>query len=813
MTIKRISVTLFLLSFFMLFAIFAQAQQIGLLDNRDLSSINIDTYSDNDMSAFLSKIRTMGVSESTALDLLRSKGLPETELLKLKKRLGIKEANDNTKQSSTLKSSDSRHVYDSATAASKMEQSDKDMSIFGADLFSKNSLVFEPNLRIATPSSYVLGPDDEIVVHVYGYSEMKYNLEVNENGEIYIPNVGPMNVNGLTLQAANNKIKARLAATIYHAIATGQTKVQTTISKIRSIRVTVIGQAYKPGTYTISSLTTLYNLLYLCGGPSNMGSYRKIEVIRDNKVERVSDLYEFMVSGQQKGNILLKEGDVIRIPYYANRIRVSGNVKRTGKYEMLDEETFSNVLEFCGGFNELAYTNEITVSRIGERERKVLNISAAVFGTFKTKSGDEFFINRLQDKLNDKVSVSGSIHRPGDYEAGQRLTLKALIEQAGGVSDDAYRSRVNVFRSEKDKPLSILAFNLDSVMNGLVEVKLKRKDSVHIYSQFDFKDKQFVTIQGKVRIAGLVTWRSNFTLRDLLLESGGVSESGDSSNIEISRRKKAADFSEIQYKETETYIIDISDSFSDFQLQPYDIVTVKVIPGVISQRTVVVMGDVQVPGKYNLQKSGDRISDIIRRVGGFRPSADSSSLTIRRTRKSSMTIEEREVLFERLLNIQLDSITSNQQLKNELYNGYDMITVDLKDVIHNPSHSENLILEDGDILSIDKDNKLVKVSGEVFYPAIIPLRAHKSVRYYIKQSGGFMTSSRKSKTMVIYPNGKVKSVHTFLGFRRYPRVNGRAEIFVPQKNMENKNKMGTGEWALLVSALGILSNVIINALK
>jgi protein involved in polysaccharide export with SLBB domain len=795
----------------MLFAFLTHAQQISLLDNRDLSNINIDMYSDNDINAFQSKLSSMGVSESSAFELLRSKGLPELEIGKLKKRIGMKDGGVMGKKSSV--STEPNSSYDSTNAAMEMEYSDKDMSIFGAELFSKNSLVFEPNLRIATPSSYVLGPDDEIVVNVYGFSEMKYNLEVNENGDVYIPNVGPLNVNGLTLQAANNKIKSKLSATIYRAISSGQTKVQTTIAKIRSIRVTIIGQAYKPGTYTVSSLTTLYNLLYLCGGPSNMGSYRKIEVIRDNKIERVSDLYEFMVSGQQKGNILLQEGDVIRIPYYVNRVRVTGNVKRIGKYEMLEEEPFSKLLEFCGGFNDLAYTKEITVSRIGERERKVINVPSIVFESFKTKSGDEFFINRLHDKLNDKVSITGSIHRPGDYEASMGLTLKSLLEQAGGISDDAYRNRVNVFRTEKDKPFSILAFNLDSVMNGLTEVKLKRKDSIHIYSQFDFKDKQFVSIQGKVRKSGLIPWRSNLTVRDLLLESGGVSELGDSTNIEISRRKKSTDFSEVHYNETDTYIIDISDSLSDLQLLPFDIVTVKLIPGLINQRTVVVMGDVQVPGKYNLQKSGDRISDIIRRVGGFRPSADSTSLTIRRTRKSSMTIQEREMLFERLLNIHIDSISSNQQLKNELYNGYDLITVDLKDVLNKPSHSENLILEDGDILSIDKDNKLVKVSGEVFYPAIIPLRSRKSVRYYIKQSGGFMSSSRKSKTMVIYHNGKVKSVHTFLGFRKYPRVNGRAEIFVPQKNMENKNKMGTGEWALLVSALGILSNVIINALK
>jgi protein involved in polysaccharide export with SLBB domain len=812
MTIQKMSVKLLVFTAFLFFSQVLQAQQNSLWEIRDLSTVKIDNYSDNDIAIFKTKIEGMRIEEDAAYEILKSKGLPQSEVAKLKMRMQ-KKGNKQAQYSSTIEQKDRQSNADNDSASLKMEESNKDMSIFGAELFSKNSLVFEPNLRIATPSSYVLGPDDEIVVHVYGYSEMKYNLEVNENGEIYIPNVGPLAVSGLTIQAANNKIKNKLAGTIYRAIATGQTKVQTNITKIRSIRVTVIGEAYKPGTYTVSSLTSLYNVLYLCGGPSNMGSYRSIELIRGGQVERTADLYDFLVKGQQKGNVLLQEGDVIRIPYYVNRVRITGNVKRTGKYEMLENETFNKLLEYCGGFNELAFRKSVTVARIGERERKVINVSADNFSQFKAQSGDDFFVNRLQDKLSDKVSVTGAVHRPGDYEAEEGLTLKALIEKAGGLSDDAYRSRVNVFRNEKGRTFSILAFDLDSVLNNQIIIGLKKSDSVHIYSLTDFKDRQFVSVQGNVRTSGLVTWRLHITVRDVLLESGGISEMGDSTSIEISRRKKIADFSQLQYNETETFLVNISSPGQDLELMPFDIVTVKVKPGVINQRTVVVLGDVKIPGKYNLQKSADRISDIIQRVGGFRPSADSSSLTIRRTRKSSMTLQEREMLFERLLNIDIDSMSTNQQLKNELYNGYDLITVDLGDILLNPSHAENLMLEDGDILSIDKNTKVVKVSGEVFFPTIIPMREHRSARYYIKQAGGFMSSSRKSKTLVIYPNGKVRSVHSFLGFRKFPRVTGRAEIFVPQKNMDNKNKMGTGEWALLVSALGILSNVIINAIK
>jgi protein involved in polysaccharide export with SLBB domain len=270
---------------------------------------------------------------------------------------------------------ESDRSYSGSTSTTPMEIADKDLSVFGSELFLKSSLVFEPNIRIATPSSYVVGPDDELVVNVFGYSEMRYNLDVNENGEVYIPAVGPIYVNGLTMEQATEKIKSKLSSTIYRAISTGQTRVQIKLGKIRSIRVTVIGEAYKPGTYTVSSLTTLYNILYLCGGPSNLGSYRQIEVIRGNKLVKKADLYDFLCKGLQKDNILLQEGDVVRIPYYDNRVNILGCVKRTGKYEMLSGENIENLLSYSGGFNEMAYRAEMVVTRLAEKERKCKSLS------------------------------------------------------------------------------------------------------------------------------------------------------------------------------------------------------------------------------------------------------------------------------------------------------------------------------------------------------------------------------------------------------------------------------------------------------
>jgi protein involved in polysaccharide export with SLBB domain len=789
--------------------------QTSLFETTDLSNTNTDLYSDEDLIVFYNKIVSLNIGEQQGYQLLKQKGLPDSEILKLKTRLG--NINTGRKNNNAIDPvSGNNRTYDSTGAEAPMENINKDLSVFGSELFVKNSLVFEPNLRIATPSSYILGPDDEIVVSVYGFSEQKYNLRVNAEGDIYIPNVGPLFVSGLSIEAATQKIKSKLASTIYRAISSGQTKVQVSLGKIRSIRVTVIGQAHKPGTYTISSLTTLYNLLYLCGGPDNMGSFRNIELIRGNEVKRTADLYAFLVQGNQKDNILLQEGDVVRIPYYKTQVKLSGEVKRQGKYELLENETFANLLQYSGGFNDFAYKAAVSLIRITDKEKKIVDLKATDYTGFKANAGDEYFIGRLQDKISNRIAVTGSVLRPGNYELTEGLTLKSLIDKAGGVTEDAFTERISIFRYNRNKMPSVVSVNLDSAIIYGSDLSLLKDDSVSVHSIFDFSDNQYVRIEGNVRQPGIMRWRENLSLQDVLLNAGGVNDFGDSSSIEISRRIRNADVTSLNYTETDNFVVSVSPKNNlsqDVKLRPFDIITVKNLPGLVTQRTVMVLGDVIIPGKYSLQKSGDKISDIIKRVGGFRASADSSSITIRRSIRSNLSTSERENLFQRLLNVDSDSLASNQRLRNELYKNYDLISVNLTAAIASPAGSENLVLEDGDVLTIDKNNNLVKVSGEVYYPTIIPAKPGKNARYYIDQAGSFMPSARKSGAFVIYPDGKAKSVKSFLWFKSYPRVTPRSEVFVPQKNNSNRGKIGIGEMALLVSALGIVANVIITTVK
>jgi protein involved in polysaccharide export with SLBB domain len=802
--------------FTLLFCSTGLRAQNSLFDTNDLSNVKIDNYSDDELISFYNKAIESGISELQLYKMASNRGLAESEVIKLKKRLQFINPGKrfSSKENSKEQDTDEAHSYDTSEQKPQLQKFKNDSTIFGSELFTTASLVFEPNLRIPAPAGYILGPDDEIYVSVYGFSEKEYKLTVNELGDIYIPNVGPININGLSIEQASDKIKSKLASTIYRAINTGKTKVQISLGKIRSIRVTVIGQAKKAGTYTVSSLTTLYNILYLCGGPSPMGSYRNIEIIRGNQVKRTADLYEFLVNGTQKDNIILQEGDVIRIPYYKSRVTLSGHVKREGKFEMLENETFNDLLKYCGGFTDNAFRGTVTVVRITDTERKIIDLNADHFNTFKVNGSDKYVVGKLQDEFGNRIVVSGSVLRPGQYELTPELTIKSLIEKAGGLTRDAYTKRISVFRYLNNKMPTMVAVDLDSATNFNKDIRLVKDDSVAIHSIFEFNDSSYVSVEGNVRKPGVIRWRENMSLRDLLLTVGGISEFGDSSTIELSRRLRNANVDKTNHNESRIFTINLADQNShpeDVVLQPYDIIIVKTLPGYSAQRTVLILGDVKSPGRYGLQKSGDKIGDLINRVGGFKASADSSSITIRRNIKSSLTIVEREKLFQRILNINPDSLSLHPRLRDELYKSYDLISINLNNALSNPNNSENLVLEDGDVLTVDRSSNLVKISGEVYNPTIIPYKANRSLKYYVNEAGNFTPYARKTGALVIHPDGKAASVRHFLFFKSYPSVTPRSEIFVPQKVKTNRARLGVGELALIVSALGIVANVLINS--
>lgn len=804
--------------YFISIAANAQANSLAL---QNLSTVNIDEISDLEIKSYLLKASENGLTVQNMYRILEEKGLPASELTKLKERISslqnanINQPNTTSKEITNKEKDKVDRSENKEVTKVPMQKNQGDLSIFGAELFTSNSLVFEPNLRIATPVGYIIGPDDELIVNVFGYSEKTYNLTVNAEGNIYIPQVGPFYVNGLSIEQASAKIKNKLAATIYKAINSGGTRVQISLGKIKSIRVTVIGQAKKPGTYTISSLTSLFNLLYLCGGPTDLGSYRKIELISGNELKRTIDLYGFLLKGDQRDNVLLSEGDVIRIPYYSTRVILHGNVKLPGKFELVNGETFNDVLLFCGGFTDDAYKSAVTIYQFTDTEKKITDLSKSQYNSYHPLSSDSIVVGKILNRYANKLIISGAIQRPGVYELTDNLKLKDLLEKAGGLKPDVYTKRGGISRLNRNGTPQQVSFDIDSVMNNYTEIALQKNDSVTIYSIFDLDNNITITVDGNIRRPGIYKWVQNLKLNDVILQAGGITESGDIRTIEIARRINNINLSELNHLQTEIINVDLADSaaIKEVVLQPYDAINIRQKSNYSKQRTVFVEGLVINPGRYTLTMSGDRISDVLKRAGGFRANADTTALVIKRVSKKDMTSDERQKVFAKLLNIKSDSIDATERIKDEIYKDYDKISIDLNNALHDNKESENMLLEDGDVLTIEQNSNLVKVSGEVYYPTIVPFKENASLKYYIEKSGSYTELARKRGALVIYPDGKAKMVKHFLFFKSNPTVVSRSEIFVPQKSEKNKSKITVAEWAVVLSSLALIANVIVNIRK
>lgn len=789
--------------------------QVNSLSLQNLSTVNVDQVPDDDIKMYWQKAKDNGLTDQNIYRLLLEKGMPESEISKLNSRIEkLATINSNNSRASETQANQTpvKERFSEQDGQVPMQRSKTDLSVYGSELFTETSLVFEPNLRIPTPAGYILGPDDELVINVFGFSEKTYNVAVNEEGNIYIPQVGPIFLNGLSIEQASAKIKNKLASTIYRAIGSGQTRVQISLGKIRSIRVTVIGEAKKPGTYTVSSLTTLFNILYLCGGPSDLGSYRTIELIRGNELKRSVDLYAFLTRGDQKDNVLLQEGDVIRVPYYTARISLNGSIKHKGKYEVLLGETFNDVLKYSGGFADDAYKASVTIYQFTDTERKIADLQKRNYENYKPSSGDSIVVGKLLNRYANKLTITGAVLRPGEYELENGSGLKDLIKKAGGLKEDVYLKRGSISRIDENGLSEQLSFDIDSVMTDKVTIALKRSDSVNVYSIFDIQNEASISIEGEVNKPGKYKWAKSITLKDLLLTAGGATEAGDVKNIEIARRIDNVNLNTLNHLQTEIISVNLGDSLSneDIILKPFDVINVRQKPEYAKQRTVTVDGMVINPGRYTLKMSGDKISDIIKRAGGFRANADTTALIIKRLVKRNQTIDDREKVFSKLLNIKEDSLNTSSRIKNEIYKEYDKISINLTAALANSNSPENMSLEDGDVLTIEPNTNLVKVSGEVYFPTIVPFEKGANLKYYIQKSGSYTDQARKSGALVIYPDGKAKKVKKFLFFRSYPEVVPRSEIFIPQKSDRNKQGLSLAEWSVILSSLAIVANVIIN---
>ncbi len=806
---------------FLFFLLLAQkTYSQDLLNNKNLNQLKVDQLTEAEILKYQQQLKSSGITEQEAEQIALSRGLPPAEVTKLRTRLSS--LNKGAQQPNRTETDDNSATRE--TAEKKPNTDDKqdqknsnnpfqlDPKIFGAELFTGSSLSFQPDLRIATPVNYVLGPDDALAISVYGLQEASFNLTISPEGTIYIPNVGQISVSGMTVEAATARIRDKMSP-IYSSLRSGASKLSVSLGKIRSIRITILGAA-KSGTYTISSLSTLFNALFLAGGPAQNRSFRKIELIRSNRVLKVVDLYQFLLTANQSDNVRLQDNDVIRLPVYETRVEVKGEVKRPGIYEMLKSENASDLLTFASGFTDSAYKATVKVYQVTETERRIKDLPFTDFVKYVPNSGDLFEVSKISNRFQNRVTIEGAVYRPGDFELTPGLTAGQLIRKADGLREGAYTGRAQVFRTKEDISKEIISFNVRDAINGISDVLLQKDDSVSIFSITQLTDIFDVSVQGEVRRPGTFTYRDSLTLKDLILQAGGFSDAAFPQKIEVARviRRDTLTAKDIRLSQVFNVrdIDDLSFNNNNIILQPLDVVTVRRLPGYIQPQSVKASGQVQFPGPYVLSTRQERVSDLLKRAGGLTPEAFADAAFLRR--KSERDVAS-EIEAETVDKIQRQLKDTTGQVTATIRRLYDQIPLNLKLILTTPGSEADIVLKPNDELFIPKNDEEIRITGEVLFPTLSPFNSRKDLKDYIRDAGGFTDNARRKRAYVLYPNGKASSASNFLFFRNYPEIKPGSEIVVPRVAPRERPRRTAGEAVALASALASLAYIVIAIIR
>lgn len=823
-SIKIIFCSLFLLSFLIFTGVHsAHAQNINSMN---FGTINVDNLSDQQIRQFMMKAQQSGMSDDQIAQLALSKGMNPVQLQKLKARIAQLSVSDSTRLQSITGITDTTQgtftgglkTQGASDTLLNMENALNALrpKIFGEELFNNPNMTFEPNLNIPTPPNYQLGPNDELVIDIYGYSQADYHLTVSNEGSVNIPFIGIVYVNGLTMAEATKRITAKLA-TVYSAIKTGKTSVQVSLGRIRSIKVTIMGEVTKPGTYTLPSLATVFNALYASGGPNQNGSFRDIEVIRNSKVVDTMDVYDFLMSGDQSHNIRLQDQDIIRIPVYQDRVQIMGQVKRPGIYEMKPDESLQNLITYAGGFSDSAYTATIKAVRLTSTEKEVTDISSANFAAFHPQNGDKYSVSAILDRYKNRVIIDGAVYRPGQYALSNGLTLSALIKDASGLREDAFLPRGYIVRQNPDLTTSTIQFDVAKLVDGQEpDIPLQREDVVHIYSIFDLRDQYAVMIEGSVRKPGTYKYADSMTLEDLIMQAGGFAVGATPQRIEISRRTMNSNPNSSDAQLAKVFLVNVDRNLAmnatKFVLDPFDEVTVRNAPGYAVQKQVRVEGEVLYPGLYTITSRNERISGLIKRAGGLTAFAYPAGASLKRIPE---TTEQADTSLKRQLqrlqgSMGGDSAGINNTLLQQS-NQNDYVGIHLEKVLQDPGSKYDLFIQNGDVLDVPRQLQTVQVEGQVLYPVTTPYDERRGIKYYISQAGGFSLKAKKRRLYVVYANGYVRSTSGFLFFRHYPQVEPGSQIFVPVK--PEGRKMSAAEVLGLSTGAASLTAVILTIIS
>jgi protein involved in polysaccharide export with SLBB domain len=794
----------------MLVASTATAQDI--LKGNNLASVRVDQISDADIAKLKAQLTAQGMSIEQAEPLAIGKGMSAAEFAKLKDR--VKNGGINTAAGAN------KTVTVSARDASASDKPDTekynevsakpliDPQIFGSELYTSIAPSFEPNMSLATPLNYVLGPNDQIAVSVYGVQEYSGELTVSPEGNVSIPNVGLIRVTGLTIEAATQKIKNTMGATVYNYLRSGGSKIAVTLSKIRTIKVTIIG-ANRPATYRLSSLATVFNALYVSGGPTALGTFREIELLRDNKLFKKIDLYRMLLNGDQSDNVGLKDNDVIRIPSYKTRVSLQGQVKRPGIFEVLPGENFANVLAFASGFTDTAYQASVKIFAQTNKEKQIKDLTQAQYNSYLPQIGDEFVVSKLLSRYTNRVKIAGAVYRPDVFELTQNLKVADLIRKADGLTQDAYTGRAQIIRLQEDLTRSLISFDVAKALNGDAahNILLQREDELIVTSKQELKDSLNVYIQGEIRKPGTFEYVQGLTLKDLILQAGGFTDAAYKS-IEIARIIKRDSITAQDLGATQIIVTevdgDLSMAAASTPLSAFDLVTIKRKAGYVLPESVRITGQVQYPGPYALSARNERVSAILKRAGGYTSDAFIEGAYL----VHNKTIEEKkreDENIERAKKILKDS-SGLAQLELQKITSLIKVPLNLTGILSNPGSEEDLVLKVGDEIFIPKYDGQIKVGGAVLLNTQVPFSKNNSFGNYITAAGGFSTNAIKRKAYIVYANGKAARSRKVLFFTFRPKVKPGSEIIVPNTTKDIKTNLSelVGITASISSLLGFI---------
>lgn len=695
----------------------------------------------------------------------------------------------------------------------------KKVKVFGRDIFNNKELTFEPEMNIATPLNYRLGPGDAVFIEIYGASQKTIEGTVSPDGTITIEGFGPVQISGLTVKEANSRLRSTLGKRY------SSSKISLTVGQTRSIMVNVMGEVNNPGTYTLPAFATVFHALYMAGGTNDLGTMRNIKVYRNNRLVSTVDIYDYILNGKLTGNVRLADNDVISVGTYDCLVNITGKVKRPMYYEMKKNESVATLLKYSGGFTGDAYKKSVRLVRKAGKEYSVYNIDEFDMSSFQLADADSVSVDSILQRYSNMVEIKGAVFRPGMYQVGGNInSVRTLIENADGLKEEAFTARAVMHRMKADRTLEVIPVDVEGILAGrTADIPIQNNDVLFIPTKQEMMEEQTITIHGEVFYPGVYKYADNETLEDFVLQAGGLKQTASTVKVDVARRivnPKALTTDSVIAR---TYTFALKDGFvidgePGFKLKPYDEVYVRKSPGFYKQQNVIVEGEVMFGGTYTLSKKNQRLSDLIKNAGGVNDRAYVAGARLERKmneveRKRMETILK--MAREQAENLEIEAAAQNKKVdleNSELLKRFEIpetysVGIELDKALSNPGSDADIVLREGDRLIVPQYTATVKINGEVMYPNTVGYQQGKKAKYYINQAGGYSNKAKKSQTYIIYMNGTIAKVSE--GAKPMPGC----EIFVPQKKI---NTMTVAEKLAIGSASASIATMIatlVNVLK